>query len=181
MNIGLFGGAFNPPHIGHLKIAKNILVDYDIDRILWVVSFNPPHKNIAFVDFEKRCEMVLLTINNQEKMEICTVEKEYNLSYTYDVVKKLKEKYTEDEFILIIGSDQYDQRETWYKWDLLQKELKDIIVYPRKGYSNGNINAQRIDISSSLIRERIVKGDDISDLVVPEVRDYILSKELYRR
>jgi nicotinate-nucleotide adenylyltransferase len=105
MKIGIYGGAFNPIHKGHIKIAKHVIEFLALDKLIFVPSFKGPFKkNIELVSGEDRINMIELVL--EDKMEVSPFEiNRKGVSYTIDTIKYFKNKYKEDELFLIIGSD----------------------------------------------------------------------------
>lgn len=137
MNIGIFGGAFNPVHNGHLHLI-NLLArmapngsNEQIDKLLIIPTANPPHKsNSGLISGEHRINMLKLAVfdeNNYDaplshKIEISTIEFESEeKSYTYLTLKKLKKLYPNDNLFLFMGSDQFLNFHRWYKYEKIQK------------------------------------------------------------
>jgi nicotinate-nucleotide adenylyltransferase len=211
MKIALFGGTFNPIHLGHLNLARNIITEQNlVDKIVFMPVFIPPHKE--FVDKTEpihRVEMIKLAIQEHENMEVSLQEIERGgISYTIETLRswiqirqtsgKISEFGTDQEKFIIIGSDSALNLHTWYKWEEILSLVK-IIVYPRPGFKGwqdvlkkqkrwqGNYSERFIEvqgdffnISSSEIREKIRAGNEIQDLVPPQVLDYIFVHGLYK-
>ena len=145
MKIGIFGGAFNPVHNGHLNIADAFYEDLKLDKMLLIPTANPPHKSGAgLLSGDDRINMLRLAIENKP-YEIATIEFERNdKSYTYNTLLELKRLYPEADLFLIIGADQIINFEKWYRYsDILDmvtlcasaresEEEKQIIIKDRK-------------------------------------------------
>lgn len=202
MNIGIFGGTFDPPHNGHINLAKNILSNSIIDKITFVPALFPPHKpNAPITKFDFRYEMVRLAIEGNKKFELSDIENNGKRipSYTIDTIKKIKEKYIDDKIHVIIGEDSLKQLHTWYKANELTKECC-FIAYPRPGenitieylkrYWDNDTAAKLLDsllkfemndISSTEIRKNIQDGNikAIKNMVPQKVYEFIFAKGLY--
>lgn len=187
--IGIFGGLFDPPHIGHLLTALDALTELSLDEIWFLVSFNPPHRN-ENASFDDRLKMVELSIKNFDKFKAMDLEKKLNLekSFSLIVIKEIKKIYKENEFWFLIGSDQFERFSTWYKPEEILKEIK-IAVLKRKTEDLTHLpfskevvflNNRCIEISSSEIRKRIKEGKEIKFFVRDEVEKYIKEKEIYK-
>ncbi len=189
MKIGIFGGLFDPPHLGHLLTALDALTELSLDKIWFLVSFNPPHRkeNASFIE---RFNMVKLSIKNFEKFEAKDFEKELNLekSFSLIVIKEIKKRYKENEFWFLMGSDQFERFSTWYKPEEILKEVK-IAVLKRKTEDLTHLpfskevkflNNRCIEISSSEIRKRVKEGKEIKFFVRDEVEKYIKEKGIYK-
>lgn len=186
--IGVFGGVFDPPHIGHLIIALYVLEEQKLDRILFIPAGQPPHKH-RFSPFEKRYEMTRIAIKRNPFFLISAVEKKMaGKTYTIEVIRTLRKKIKGSLF-LIIGSDQWQEIDTWKDPAALFRECT-IIVVPRSGFAirrkkgiPGPVimsGAPRIDISSTMIRERINQGKSVRYLVPAAVGRYIRRNKLYQ-
>ncbi|MDE6412861.1 MAG: nicotinate (nicotinamide) nucleotide adenylyltransferase [Eubacterium sp.] len=197
MRIGIFGGAFNPVHNGHINLAKSYLESLSLDKLLLIPTANPPHKTAeGLADEEDRLNMLSIAFNAVDRVEISDIEFQRNeKSYTYDTVRELRKTYCNDEFFLIIGDDQFLSFDKWYKYNELLSEVvlctaareenkrEEIIAFAEK-LLNGSSKYYLADfepvvVSSSEIREKIKKNEDISALVPAEVSEYIKDKGLY--
>lgn len=197
MRIGIFGGAFNPVHNGHLNIADAFYEALSLDKLLFIPTAKPPHKSDAgLLSGEDRVNMLRLSVENKP-YEISTIEFERNdKSYTYDTLIELKRLYPDSEFFLIIGADQIIHFDKWYRYeDILgmvtlctsareNEEEKQLIIKSAKrlGIKDSFYMSSRavIKVSSSEIREKIKNGSDVSSLLPKKVFDYISEKGLYR-
>ncbi len=169
--IGIFGGSFNPIHIGHLALA-NYLCEYGgLDGVWFLVSpQNPLKQHYGLLDDQSRLELAQLAIMGYEKFRVPDFE--FRLprpSYTYNTLKALKEAFPENEFHLIIGSDNWKVFDLWHEPEKLIAENR-LIVYPRPGYGLNPgelpdqvrlVRAPLFDVSSTFIRESLRKGKDI--------------------
>lgn len=191
-NIGLFFGSFNPIHNGHVLLADFMFNYSGVDEIWFVISpKNPLKEQSELLAEEIRCKLVELATEEIPYMYASTVE--FDLpkpSYTVSTLRVLKEKYPEDEFILIIGSDNMAIFNQWKDYKEIMEEYP-ILVYPREGfpveeYEDSYPEMQVIDdaplfeISSTKIREMIKKGEDASRWLNPYVYRYILDYGLYK-
>ena len=187
MSICIFPGTFNPIHEGHLKMAQYALDNYKFDKILFIPSYLPPHKEINNNLAKHRFKMVELAIGVNPKFEVSDVE--YSCegkSYSLITVKKVIEQYgIKGRLNFIIGTDAFEKLDTWYHADEL-KGLVHFIVFPRRG-DNMNYEGFRqsgwdfeitgmeyVDISSTEIRKGIKIGE------TKEVEEYIEKYGLYK-
>ena len=188
-NIGLLFGSFNPIHNGHITLATFILKHKPLDEIWFVVSpLSPFKKSKILLDKNDRLDMVKLAIKPFKKFFVSDIEfKMKTPNYTIDTLNEIKKKYPEDSFSLIIGEDNLENFKNWKDSNLIIENFK-IYVYPRnfsKSKLNLNfntlykINAPKINISSTDIREFIKKNEDIDGLLSPEVLDQIKKKKFY--
>ncbi|MEB1808148.1 MAG: nicotinate-nucleotide adenylyltransferase [Bacillaceae bacterium] len=186
--IGILGGTFDPPHIGHLLIAQEVLEQCKLDEIWFMPANIPPHKkNDEVSSVTDRIEMVTKAIEGVEQFTVSTVELERNgPSYTVDTLKELKMKLPDVEFYFIIGGDMIEQLHTWERIDELF-EYVTFVGLQRPGYSQSSKYAEKlqlltipqVDISSSDIRERLKEGRSIRYFVPEQVRQFIEERQLY--
>lgn len=189
MNIGLYFGSFNPIHIGHLIIANHIVENSDLDKIWFVVSPQNPFKETASLLNEyDRLHLVDLAIKENTKFKSSNIE--FHLpkpSYTIDTLTYLQEKFPNDHFHIIMGSDSYQNLPKWKNYEQIIKHYK-IIVYERPNYPNISIvdsntsfiKAPMLEISSTYIRNQIKEDKNIKYLVTAEVADYIAENRYYK-
>ena len=187
MRIGILGGTFNPPHIGHLILAQEAKDRFNLDKIFFIPVYIPPHKDIPLAKAEDRLEMVKLSIKDNESFECLDIEiKRGNKSFTIDTLKELKKKYPHDHLFLIIGSDLAKDFSSWKDCEEIVKIAKVLVARRKDFISLDNkfgflfFDIIQVDISSSLIRERIKKGLSIKYLVHPEVEKFIKKRKLYQ-
>jgi len=196
LRLTVFAGTFNPIHIAHLIIAESVRVELNAEKILFIPSFIPPQKNNDLVDAEHRLNMVKLAIKNNPFFEISDIElKLQGISYTYSTIQELYRQNPEikGRINFIIGADAFNNIETWYKHEELSKLINFIVLArPKskeveeiisnlslKDFSYQFVEAPRIDISSSYIRQRIKEKKSIKYLVTNEVENYIIENKLY--
>jgi len=200
MKIAVFGGTFDPPHNGHINLAKSVLEGYHADKVLFVPAPNPPHKlhkNIS--PFERRMEMLKLAAGDSELFEFSDIEQRRlpEPSFTIKTMAELSALHPNDELFWLIGSDSLRQLHLWYKSEELVHNF-NLMIYPRPGdrisYDELTRNWQKkdaqklyesalelpvFDISSTEIRERINAGEETSELITPSVAVYIAEHSLY--
>ena len=169
MKIGIFSGSFNPIHTGHLIIANYLCEFEKLDEIWFVVSpQNPLKSKRDLLSDIHRITMVKKAIRGNRKFKYCDIEFSLPLpSYTVRTLKTLKEKYPENEFHLIIGSDNWLIFDRWKDY----QEILDNIQIAKSPI---------IEISSTFIREGISKGKNMNYYMPSNVYRYILSKALYQ-
>ncbi|GAW98379.1 nicotinate-nucleotide adenylyltransferase [Secundilactobacillus mixtipabuli] len=184
--IGILGGTFNPPHIGHLIVADQVMTQLGLDRVLFMPDANPPHvdRKVA-IDAADRVKMVSDTIagNPDFGIELAEVQRG-GISYTYDTMLELKRKHPENDYYFIIGGDMVDYLPKWHRIDELVKLVQFVGVrredYPvTSKYPVLWVDIPRIDISSSMIRSRIRQGQSIRYFVKDAVARYIKERQLY--
>ena len=189
MKIGLFFGSFNPIHIGH-KVIASYLVDFtDLDKVMFLVSpQNPLKQKISLLDQYHRLQIIRAEIEDNSNLEVSDIEFDMpKPSYTIDTLVRLKEKYPENDYSIIMGSDNL---QNFHKWKNYEQILEDysVYVYPRPGYeisgSHKNIHliegVPQMEISSSFIRKAIKEGKDISYLMPEKAWIYTDEMNFYR-
>ncbi len=187
--IGLLFGSFNPVHTGHLIIANHFVQNTDIESVWFVLSPQNPFKTSKeMLAQEKRLELLELALADNEDFKACDIELKMGTpSYTIHTIKKLHATFPDRRFILIIGSDNLDDFDKWKDYEALLS-LVSIYVYPRPGHSDSPflslpsvklIDAPRIDISSTQIRETISAGHKPHYVLPDKVLERIYQKKYY--
>lgn len=197
--IGVFGGTFDPPHVGHLWLATTAADAMGLNRVLFMPAAQPPHKGERLVT--RAADRLLLTrlaIQGDPLFALSGLEMERpGPSYTLDSVLELKRLHPEDELMLVMAADSLAQIDTWHEPDRLLDEI-EWIVGPRPGadppdherlQERFGSRASRIHpiagpslaVSSSEIRRRVAAGQTIRYLVPRDVEELIIERGLYRR
>lgn len=187
MKIGILGGTFNPIHVGHLVLADQVQEALNLDKIIFVPTYLPPHKEaLDLIDAQFRLKMVKLAIEDNKKFSVSDIEiKRKGISYTIQTLKDLRKIYKDDDLFFIVGSDASIYLNGWKDiGDSLK--LAKFVMATRPGYSLKNINPKiltveikALEISGVQIRRRIKEHKSIRYLVPEIVRNYILKKGLY--
>jgi nicotinate-nucleotide adenylyltransferase len=191
---GIFGGAFNPVHHGHLTLARELNAAKRSDGILIVPSFNPPFKATGSLEsFADRVEMLRLAIGDDACFQISTIEAEFDSpGYTLLTVRALKKRYPNASFYFIIGADLLGEFRSWYEAEEILREVT-IVAGSRPGAEivlPGDLPADRfeiiptqmVDLASRDVRARIREGisfEELRELVPAPVARYILDHGLY--
>lgn len=197
-SIGIFGGSFNPIHLGHLIMANEVLIKLNLDKIIFIPAGNPPHKNsIDLANAIDRYNMVKLSIEDNKMFEVSDLEiKKDCITYTYETLKELKEIYKEDKLYFIIGFDSLKELDTWKNIDILYRYC-DFVVVNRNSNSEQihclikeyrikynltvhYVETPNINISSTMIRQRVKDNINIAYLVDKKVENYIYNNKLFR-
>ena len=191
MTIGVFGGTFNPPHMGHLITLESVVDQIHCDRLLFVPSSTPPHKTDSSVaSAEARLAMTALAVEGHPLFEASDIEvRRPGTSYTVDTLIGLQQLYTRASLLLIIGADNFVELETWRAPEEIFARA-EVIVMSRPGFTNVSVRSdyQRrarfvhvplIGISGTEIRRRIKQGRSIRYLVPQKVEEYIRDHHLY--
>ena len=204
MKIGVYGGAFNPPHLGHITAARAVFGLLKLDKLLVIPTGRPPHKTLppGSPGPEQRLEMTRLAMEQAglgERAEVLDLEvRREGSSYTADTLARLRERYPEDELWLLMGTDMFPTLQAWYQPERILS-LAGIAAFGRSESDSEELfAAQRdylcrrypqariftlsipgvVDVSSTELRERLAKGEG-GNLLAPAVYGYILRERLY--
>jgi nicotinate-nucleotide adenylyltransferase len=180
--IAILGGSFNPPHVAHVMAAYWVLETQDVTEVWLLPSYRHPFGK-ALAPFEDRVRMCELAARPLRGVHVCTAEAELaddpHVGKTARTLEHLAAKHPAYRFALVVGSDVLPDTPKWYRWDRV-KELARIVVVGRQGYADEGTPALP-PISSTAIRERIGRGEDVSGLVPRRVLEYVRERRLYRR
>jgi nicotinate-nucleotide adenylyltransferase len=192
MKIGIFGGTFNPIHIGHAIIARCALEHGDLDQLWFMVTPLNPFKEVAPAQVTDRDRLLMTQMVARRIPRCSTSAFEFDLprpSYSVNTLRALREKFPQHEFSLIIGADNWVAFDRWKDPDEILQHHQ-VMVYPRLGYDMAlppsrssrvtAIDAPIIEISSTLVRQRAAAGLDVSFLVPDDVLQYIEQNQLYQ-
>jgi nicotinate-nucleotide adenylyltransferase len=175
VRIAIFGGSFDPLHLAHVTIVQNALSKLDIDKLIIIPTYLNPFKSSFYLDPQTRFELLKKVFFKFEKVEISNYEiNQLAPSYSINTVNYLKDLYKPSKIYLIIGEDNIENLEKWYKYDEL-KELVEFVVASRAGFEIKKANKFKyldinIDISSTQLREKINL-----DYIPREIKDDILN------
>lgn len=183
--IGILGGTFDPPHIGHLLIAEEVRIALQLDEIWFMPANEPPHKEKAMTTGNDRITMLNKAIESNPAFKVNNIELErMGKSFTFDTMKVLKNDYPHTVFYFIIGADMVEYLPYWEKIDELVKLVKFVGV-KRPGfilktpYPLIEIDIPLMEISSSLIRDRLMKKKTVHYLIPESVYSFIREERLY--
>lgn len=191
MKIGVFGGTFNPPHNGHVRLAKAAADELKLDKLLVIPSCIPPHKIAAkLADGQERLEMCRLAFGCDPRFEVLPMELERgSRSYTVETLRELKALYPDSELYFIVGSDMLESFDKWYLWQEILSLSVLCAASREEGYNPDLIRfgklAERIkiitldplEVSSTQIRNSA--GEVSPELLDPKVAAYIREHGLY--
>ena len=182
--IGIFGGSFDPIHMGHLIICNIIKEELKLDKIIFVPTYRSPHKGASkFTSPQIRYKMVKLAIEDNEGFEISDYEIKQNRSvYSIETIDHMQKTYPRCELFLIVGSDSYNDLPQWKDPTLIKSKVKLVVATrDNKKVSENDYLAKtpNIEISSTMIRERLKRKLSIKYLVNSKVEHYIYEKDLY--
>lgn len=193
MRIGLFGGAFNPPHVGHLVCAQEAHAQLGLDVVVWVPVGHAPHREIPQDPGpEARFQMCDYATAADERFGLSRIEVDREgPSYTADTLRELRERSPEDELVVILGGDQAAALPEWHEPDEVMR-LAVIAVAGRQEIDRTRVeeaiggqaelrffDMPRIDVSSTMVRERAASGQPIRYLVPDKVANFIGAQSLY--
>ena len=187
--IALFGGTFNPIHIGHLVMAQMAQEKFDLDKIIFVPSYLPPHKQAHSLAAAKhRYRMVERCIQGHPQFGVSDYEiKKKGKSFTIDTVQHIFSRYQKEaKLFFIIGEDSLRQLPQWHKIQDILKMVTFLVVnrpgyqHRRDGGKYRTVAMPGLDLSSSYLRGRVKAGKSIKYLVPEEVIRYIEKHQLYK-
>jgi len=207
--IGIYGGSFDPVHIGHLRLAEDVRESFGFAQVVFVPAFISPFKEKSFAGAEDRINMLKISLkyNPFFSLSVFEIEKK-GKSYTVDTIKHFLNVYKQQPLFFILGSDAFLSLHRWKSADELVN-LTNFVVVLRNGADINQIKeyiqkhfpqkklktysqidtsntgfylftGRKIDVSSTEIRKRVKEGKSITYLVLPEVEQYIKKKNLYR-
>ena len=185
---GILGGTFDPVHNAHLALARLALEELGLQEILWMPTGTPAYRKPPVASGEDRVAMLKLALEEEPRSTprhvIDTRELQPGASgYTLDSVSALRREHPGREYVLLMGSDQYEKRAGWHRWNELEK-LCEIAVVARPGSrvdAPVRILPMRASrVSASEIRARVARGESIASMVPAAVADYIRDRGLYR-
>lgn len=183
--IGLLGGTFDPPHIGHLTMAEEAYKRLELDEVWFIPSAEPPHKDKARVSATDRLMMLKVAIDPIDYFKINPIElSRKGKSYTYDTIQSLKKSNPDDEFYFIIGADMVEYLPHWFKIDQLV-EMVQFVGVKRPDYQLDTpypvilLDTPVLDVSSTMIRERLEMNRSVRHLIPDQVLSLIKERGLY--
>lgn len=181
MRVAIFGGSFNPPHVGHQLVALYVLETAVVDELWFVPCWKHPFDKAleAFADRLRMCELAAAALAPRA----CVSDVEARLggeeSRTLLTIKGLRASYPEHEFLLVIGADLESELSLWYGADELRRSVQ-LLVVGRGGFAGRSAVAMPA-VSSTEIRARLRAGEPVDGLVPRSVLDYIRQRGLYTR
>jgi nicotinate-nucleotide adenylyltransferase len=198
MKLGIIGGTFNPVHIGHLIIAQTTVFTFNLDKILFIPTYRPPHKNFKpDIPDEARLEMLNSATMDNPFFETSDIEyKRKGKSYSIDTIQYFYKQFpVQDKIFFVIGADLLFDLHTWKNIDELinlvcfvvhdrdNNKAQDLIGIYKQRYPNllSANNMVNVDINSTLIRQRIKQGLPIKYLVPDPVEKLIETNQYYTK
>ena len=176
--IGVFGGVFDPPHLGHLVVAQDLIERLDLDLLLIVPSARPPHRE-AVLGAEERLSLARTAFGGDPRIGVSDIElRRPGPSWTVDTLEEIQKLWEPDELLLVIGVDQYRNFDSWRNPERIL-ELADLAVMPRDGelprkdprYPFVAAPVTRVDVSSTRVRDRLSEGLTVRYLVPESIRE----------
>ncbi len=189
--IGLFGGCFNPPHIGHLVIAEQAQAELGLKKVIFIPSGTPPHKDIPEVGADARFKMTILATSSNSHFETSDWEiKRAGKTFTIDTLRHFR-KWLKDDIVFIMGSDSLAEIKSWKNYEDILSQFQ-IAVAERPGSEISKIPEDislkahilrnpTIAVSSSMIRQRILDGLPYRYFVGERVWKFIEAMGFYRK
>ncbi|MCQ2362058.1 MAG: nicotinate-nucleotide adenylyltransferase [Acidaminococcaceae bacterium] len=196
--LGILGGSFDPIHRGHIMLAQNVYEKLDLERVIFVPAYVAPHKiGQSYASPEDRYCMTELAVDGISHFSVSDVEfKKKGISYTFETLRIMKQQFPNQDLYFIIGADGVPQLDSWHHIDEIFELAKFAVVY-RPGYEEEialakqrfGENSKKIimietpedPVSSTLVRENIVKKLPLTGLVAPAVEQYIQEWRLYQK
>ena len=197
MRIGVFGGTFDPPHVGHVAVAEDARTQLDLDRVLFVPAHVSPFKvdEAGITDPELRLRMARAAVRGHTGLTVDRLELDRDPpSYTVDTLRDLRARMPDAELHLLLGADQWASFGRWKDVEEIAA-LARIVVMARDGQEPSEldpglppgvevpwrgVDVRRIDVSSTEVRDLVRAGKSVDDLVPPGVARIIHEHELYR-
>lgn len=192
MRIGVFGGTFDPPHVGHLLLAADACDSLSLEKLIFVPAASQPFKveTPAVATPAERLEMISLATRDDSRYAVESTEiRREGLSYTVDTLEEIARHHQGAELFLLIGQDTLSGFDGWKRPERIM-QLATLAVMERAGPSGSGpkqsaagvvaISTRRVDVSSTEIRKRLADGKSIRGFVPETVERYIAERGLYR-
>jgi nicotinate-nucleotide adenylyltransferase len=203
MKIGIMGGTFDPPHLGHVVPAEEAAREYALDQVWYVPNYVPPHKvRAGITNAYHRAAMVALAIQHYSNFLLNTRELcDEKPAFTFDTMNRLRKENSGEKFFFILGTDSFLEIDTWYRYTELI-DLCEFIMINRGDNEEGlRRNLERLEntlqkklgntfhfsdsafipVSSTEVRAALSAGKSVTGMVSPEVEHYIHKHSLYQR
>ncbi len=198
MRIGLFGGSFNPPHLGHMHLAESVHDALELDEVRLIPSKISPHRSMAeYAPEEDRLAMCRLAAEGYPWLKAEDYElRQERVSYTFNTVRHFADLYPEAELFWLIGGDMLKSFTTWYRWEeILQytalaamareegeyAELQEAAAYLQQYGKICLVDVESFPVSSTKIREMVGKCQNYPCYLPEKIVQYIEEKNLYRK
>lgn len=191
IRLGVFGGCFDPIHLGHLLVAEDVFHKLKLDKLIFIPTFRPPHRAPPVAPYNSRVEMVQRAIANNHSFYLSRIEENRpGPSYTVETLKRLRLLFPCARLYLLLGYDQYRSIACWHKPLELTKMAK-LVVMSRPGVLRPTLlpghNPRKViflevipvELTATTIRERLAKGRSVCYLIPTAVADYVYKNRLY--
>jgi nicotinate-nucleotide adenylyltransferase len=190
---GILGGTFDPIHLGHLAVARQVLADLELERVLLIPSYQPPHRDPPAASPADRLEMARLAAAGLAGLDVDDVEvRRQGLSYAVDTLRQLKQADPGRELVLLLGRDAALEFGTWHQASAIG-DLARVAVFNRAGTGAGtgalrqaglpagtlSLVVDSPDVSATEVRSRLAAGGDLSGMLPASVLEYIREHGLY--
>lgn len=185
MKIGVFGGTFDPVHNGHINAIVETYIRLNLDKIIVVPTYTSPFKTVSVTADNDRLAMLRLAVKTFDFVEIDTFEVDQErVTYTFDTLKYLREKYADDELYFIIGTDHYLSFDKWANADQLHALAQFVVLARNNDIISVNkpfikLTTNIVEVSSTTIRSRVTSNIEVRHLMHENVYDYIKEHRLY--
>lgn len=187
--IGLLGGTFDPPHVGHVTMAQHARRELGLDRVFFSVAPRPPHKlSEPTSSLEHRVRMVEIAIANEDGLMVTRIEDAHDTSFTVELLRACRLR-TRADIYFIMGADSLAGFPAWKEPEEILR-LATLVVFPRDGISPALdvagpaalvvFESPRIDVSSTAVRTKLAAGNDVDGALAPGVAAYAKQHGLYR-
>jgi len=189
--IGLFGGTFDPPHLGHLAAAHSVREELGLDEVWLVVANDPWQKQgtRSVTPAATRLEWVTQAVAGIDGLQVCDVEMERGgPSYTIDTLEELSDKYPGNAWLVVVGADAAAGLDSWHRAEDLRARAEIVVVTrpgefaePSSGWKTILVETPALDVSSSQLRSMVAQGKSIRFLVPDGVVELVTSSGAYRQ
>jgi nicotinate-nucleotide adenylyltransferase len=185
--LGLFGGTFDPPHLGHVRAARAAVASLGLERLVVTVAADPTHREAPTAPAALRLEMAHAAFDGEDRVEVSDLElRRGGPTYTIDTVLELRREVPDLDVVVVLGADAAAGLPTWHRADELAS-LVAVAVVPRpggpferpEGFFLMDVRMEPIDLSSTAVREALRRGDDPASLVPAGVVRALLTNRLY--
>ncbi|MBN1619224.1 nicotinate (nicotinamide) nucleotide adenylyltransferase [candidate division WOR-3 bacterium] len=188
MRLGVFGGSFDPPHIGHLIFSEESLNKFNLQKIIWVVNHTPCHKQKPLASFNDRLEFCRILTRNFMFIQVSQIEENLDKpNFTCETLNSLRKEFSgKNDFFLMIGLDQAKSIDSWKNAEMLKRQVDFIVMMRDDGSKDLNLPEKRthlikrrIDVSSTEIRKYFKAGLSAASFVGNELSTYIVKRGIY--
>lgn len=178
--LAVYGGTFDPPHVGHVLAAAWALSAGGVDRVLVVPTYEHPLGKEPAASFDERCAMCELAMRPLVGVEVSRIEEELGgKSFTLRTLEALAGRLPNVELRLLVGADVLEEVQRWHRWDRVQALARPLVL-GRAGYGASGESPPLPEVSSSDLRERLAAGRSVHGLIPNAVAAFIAERALYR-